>query len=131
MQNPAWTRLTAAVPWLAQLPPEVPGVLDLDELVVPDGIVASVRAGLERSLSHHVMTYRADAVPRPGHLQLCTILVPAALSPGQLELLRQTESALASHRVVLCAYARPLTIRPTYAGSSGSAGSAGSGSPPR
>ncbi|WP_460664115.1 hypothetical protein [Kribbella swartbergensis] len=106
-----WARLTTAIPWLEELPPELSSALDLDELVVPDGIVATVRADLERSLGQHVMTYRADAVPRPGHVQLCTILHAATLSPAELDLLRQAENSVASHGVVLCAYARPLTIR--------------------
>jgi hypothetical protein len=57
------------------------------------------------------MTYRADAVPQPGHIQLCTILVAADLSPTELALLRQAEESASDHRVVLCAYASPLTLQ--------------------
>jgi hypothetical protein len=39
-RSATWTSLTAAIPWLAQLPPELTDVLDLDELAVPEGTVA-------------------------------------------------------------------------------------------
>jgi hypothetical protein len=106
VRDDTWARLTATVPWLADLPPRLTQALDLGELMVPEGVVASARADLEHILNHHVMTYRAGAVPRPGRTQLCTILTPAVLSPRELELLQQAESSLAQYGVVLCAYAR-------------------------
>jgi hypothetical protein len=105
----SWSRLVAAIPWLGTLPPELAARLDLTELVIPRGPAADVRAEVEHALGAHVMTYR----PGPhvsGRLQLCQALEPAPLTGPQLTTLRAAESRLDD--IVLCAYARPLRVRP-------------------
>jgi hypothetical protein len=105
----SWPRIVAAIPWLNTLPPALVARLDLAELVVPHGTAATIRAEVEHALGVYVMTYR----PGPhvsGKLQLCQTLEPAPLTAGQLTTLRLAESRLDG--IVLCAYARPLRIRP-------------------
>jgi hypothetical protein len=105
----SWSRLVAAIAWLGSLPPELATRLDLTELVLPEGAVADVRAEVEHALGAHVMTYQTGR-PATGRLQLCQTLEPAPLTGHQITLLRTAESHL--DRIVLCAYARPLRLRP-------------------
>jgi hypothetical protein len=111
VQKATWQALAAAVPWLANLPPEHAQRLDLSELVVPSGRVARVRADVEQILNAHVMTYRRCApTPAPGRTQLCQILACAELAPEDLALLQRAEESVAEAGVVLCAYANPLRL---------------------
>ena len=109
----SWARLVAAVPWLGTLPPELAARLDLTELVTPNGTTATIRVEVEHTLGAHVMTYRPGPhVPDVSErLQLCQALEPAALTVEGIRILRAAESHLDG--IVLCAYARPLRIRPT------------------
>lgn len=99
------TALVREVPWLGELPQQVLGDLDLGELAVPRGAVATIRRGLERVLRVRVMTYRIPPPPPAGR-ELCQTQLVARLRLWQLVLMRLAERVVAGQGVVFCAYER-------------------------
>lgn len=102
-------QLSAAIPWLGSLPAHLTAQLDLAELAVPAGRLATIRVELEQVLDAYVMTYTLQP-PAPGRLQLCQLIEPATLTVAGLATLHAAETRFDG--VVLCAYARPLRLRP-------------------
>jgi hypothetical protein len=107
-----WLSLRAAFPWLAELPAHVVVRVDLGELAVPGAEALAIIERAQARLPAYLMSYRRDAPEPPaGSVQLCQVLRAARLTGEELQVVREAERRIEPYGVVLCAYARPLSLR--------------------
>ncbi|MEL6297650.1 MAG: hypothetical protein AAFQ45_03680 [Pseudomonadota bacterium] len=95
-------------PWLQELDDAALARLDPGDWHLPSPDASHELAAAEDRLSVHLMAYRKEA--QGLHDALTTLLEPAKLSAEQLDLLKETEAALAD--CLLVAYPRPLQTKP-------------------
>jgi hypothetical protein len=104
--------LRASFPWLAELPARLIDRIDLGELAVPGAEALAIIERTQARLPAYLMSYRRDAPEPPaGSVQLCQVLCAARLTGEELQVVREAERRLEPYGLVLCAYARPLSLR--------------------